>query len=101
MLRIMIRLSAAGIEGIQLPGYHTAPWTARHCGDLPNPFDFLPYGSLTRSRYWDGVSPATFLKAVQKLLSLVKPTVKQIFFIAASVLCSRNLALLIRAVKMY
>ena len=58
-------------------------------------------GSLSRSRYWEGVSPVSFLNAVQKLLSLVKPTVKQMLFTESPVLRSRNLALLIRVARMY
>jgi hypothetical protein len=38
---------------------------------------------------------------VQKQLSLVKPTVKQIFFTESPVLWSRNFALLIRVARIY
>ena len=64
---------------------------------IAQPFRLLAqaYPSKTRARYSEGVSPVSFLKAVQKLLSLVKPTVKQMFFTESSVLWSRNLALLI------
>lgn len=59
------------------------------------------YGSSARARYSVGVTPVSFLKAVQKLLSLEKPTAKQMLFTESPVLWSRNFALLIRVARIY
>ena len=50
------------------------------------------------SRYSEGVMPVSFLKVVQKLLSLVNPVLKQIFLMEESEERSKNLALLMRVV---
>lgn len=49
-------------------------------------------------RYSEGVTPVSFLKQVQKLLSPVNPVLKQICLMDASEERSRNLALLMRVV---
>jgi len=56
---------------------------------------------LIEKRYSEGVIPVTFLNVVQKLLSLVKPVLKQMSLMEMSRDFKRNLALLTLAAITY